>query len=52
MWAGGGEGVGDLFVGGPKVKALQVLGPFYVVYSRLTCEVPAEQQQRSFVAGH
>lgn len=45
MWRG--EGVADLFVGGPKVKALQVFGPFYVVCSRLTCGVPADKQQRS-----
>lgn len=32
MWWG--EGVGGSFVGGPNVKALQVLGSFYIVYSR------------------
>lgn len=50
MWRG--EGVGDLFGGGPKVKASQVFGPFYVACSRLTCGAPAEKQQRSLVAGH
>lgn len=46
MWWG--EGVGDPFGGAPKVKALQVFGPFYSrLYSRLTCGVPAEKQQRS-----
>lgn len=52
MWWGEGVGVGDPFGGAPKVKALQVFGPFYVVYSRLTSGGPAEKQQRSFVAGH